>query len=41
MHAVDGQLDGVLKRWAAFDHLSGEAAVFVTGHVKVDEAQRG
>jgi len=37
MHAVDGQLDGVLKRWAAFDHLSGEAAAFVTGHLNVDE----
>ena len=41
MHAVDGQLDGVLKRWAAFDHLSGEAAAFVTGHLKVDQAQQG
>jgi broad specificity phosphatase PhoE len=40
MHVVDGQLDGVLKRWAAFDHLSGEAAAFVTGHLKVDEAQQ-
>src|SRR4051812_19831112 len=41
MHAIDGRLDGVLKRWAAFDHLSGEAAAFVTGHLKVDQAQRG
>jgi len=41
MHAVDGQLDGVLKRWAAFDHLSGEAAAFVTGHLALDEAQQG
>jgi broad specificity phosphatase PhoE len=40
MYAVDGQLDGVLKRWAAFDHLSGEAAAFVTGHLELDEAQR-
>jgi len=40
MHAVDGQLDGVLKRWAAFDHLSGDAAAFVTGHLNVDEAQQ-
>ena len=41
MHAVDGRLDGVLKRWAAFDHLSGEAAAFVTGHLAMDEAQQG
>lgn len=41
MQAVDGQLDGVLKRWAAFDHLSGDAAMFVTGHLTVDEAQQG
>ena len=41
MHAVDGQLDGVLKRWAAFDHLSGAAAAFVTGHLELDEAQQG
>jgi broad specificity phosphatase PhoE len=41
MRAVDGQLDGVLKRWAAFDHLSGEAAAFVTGHLALDEAQQG
>jgi 2,3-bisphosphoglycerate-dependent phosphoglycerate mutase len=41
MHAVDDQLDGVLKRWAAFDHLSGEAAAFVTGHLALDEAQQG
>ena len=40
MRAVDGQLDGVLKRWAAFDHLSGEAAAFVTGHLAIDEAQQ-
>ena len=40
MHAVDGQLDGVLKRWAAFDHLSGAAAAFVTGHLELDEAQQ-
>jgi 2,3-bisphosphoglycerate-dependent phosphoglycerate mutase len=40
IHALDGQLDGVLKRWAAFDHLSGEAAAFVTGHLTVDEARR-
>ena len=40
MYAVDGQLDGVLKRWAAFDHLSGEAAAFVTGHLELDEAQQ-
>ena len=38
MQAVDGHLDGVLKRWAAFDHLSGEAAAFVTGHLALDEA---
>ena len=41
MHAVDGQLDGILKRWAAFDHLSGAAAAFVTGHLAMDEAQQG
>jgi 2,3-bisphosphoglycerate-dependent phosphoglycerate mutase len=40
MQIADGQLDGVLKRWAAFDHLSGDAAVFVTGHLALDEAQR-
>ncbi len=40
MRAVDGQLDGVLKRWATFDHLSGEAVAFVTGHLGVDEAQQ-
>ena len=40
MHTVDGQIDGVLKRWAAYDHLSGEAAVFVTGHLELDEAQQ-
>lgn len=40
MQTVDGQLDGVLKRWATFDHLSGEAAAFVTGHLTVDEAQQ-
>ena len=40
MHTVDGQMDGVLKRWAAYDHLSGEAAAFVTGHLELDEAQQ-
>jgi probable phosphoglycerate mutase len=40
MHSVDGQFDGVLKRWAAFDHLSGEAAAFVTGHPALEEAQQ-
>jgi 2,3-bisphosphoglycerate-dependent phosphoglycerate mutase len=40
MHIADGQLDGVLKRWAAFDHLSGDAAMFVTGHLALDEAQQ-
>jgi len=40
MHTVDGQIDGVLKRWAAYDHLSGEAAAFVTGHLELDEAQQ-
>jgi probable phosphoglycerate mutase len=40
MHAVDGRIDGVLKRWAACDHLSGEAAAFVTGHLKIDQAQQ-
>jgi len=41
MHIVDGQHAGVLKRWAAFDHLSGEAAAFATGHLALDEAQQG
>jgi len=40
IHTVDGQIDGVLKRWAAYDHLSGEAAAFVTGHLELDEAQQ-
>ena len=40
MHTVDGQIDGVLKRWATYDHLSGEAAAFVTGHLELDEAQQ-
>jgi probable phosphoglycerate mutase len=40
MHVADGQLDGVLKRWAAFDHLSGDAAAFVTGHLELDKAQQ-
>jgi probable phosphoglycerate mutase len=29
---LDGRLEGTLKTWAAFDHLSGEAAAFVAGH---------
>ena len=41
MQTVDGQLDGMLKRWAAFDHLSGEAAVFITGLPAVEAAQQG
>jgi hypothetical protein len=41
MHAVEGQLDGVLKRWAAFDYLSGAAAAFVTGHLALDEVRQG
>jgi probable phosphoglycerate mutase len=40
MYAVDGQLEGILKRWAAFDHLSGTAAAFVTGQLELDEAQQ-
>jgi probable phosphoglycerate mutase len=40
MHAMEDGFEGVLKSWAASDHLSGEAAAFVTGHLTVDEAQR-
>ncbi len=39
MDYVDGRFDGMLKRWATFDHLSGTAAAFVTGHLALDEAQ--
>jgi probable phosphoglycerate mutase len=40
MHAVDGRLDGMLKYWAAFDHLSGEAAAFITGHPAFEKASQ-
>ena len=40
MHTVDGHTDGVLKRWAAFDHLSGDAVAFTTSHLALDEAQQ-
>jgi len=38
MDVVGGRLEGVLKRWAAFDHLSGEAAMFVAGHPAYEKA---
>jgi probable phosphoglycerate mutase len=37
MHMIDGRLEGVLKCWAAFDHLSGEAAALVSGHPMYEE----
>ncbi len=40
MQIVEGRLDGVLKRWATFDHLSGEATAFATGHLALDEAHQ-
>lgn len=37
---ADGRLEGTLKSWAAYGHLSGEAAAFVAGHPAYDREER-
>ena len=38
MHQVDGRFEGVLKSWASYAHLSGEAAMLIPGHPSYEEA---
>ena len=40
MRRVDGRLEGTLKSWASYAHLSGEAAAFVAGHPAYENAGR-
>ena len=40
MRRVDGRLEGTLKSWASYAHLSGQAAAFVAGHPAYENAER-
>ena len=40
MRQVDGRFEGVLKSWASYAHLSGEAASLIPGHPSYEEASQ-